>query len=211
MTKNNSPLIQQKRSEMLSRILDTSRAIMRKEGVAALSMQELARRMNMRAPSLYNYFSSKNEIYDALFQLGQRMFEVQISEYITNGDWRTQLSDMMKSYLNFALQNPELYQLCFERPVPGFVPSPESLEISFGILERLYGQVKTWLPLLNTPLNERQLGDFLIAFNHGITALHLANQPDVPVDESRFASLAPAFLTLLDQTWTKKHPIKEKE
>lgn len=195
---------------MLSRILDTSRAIMREEGVAALSMQELARRMNMRAPSLYNYFASKMEIYDALFQLGQRQFETQISGYFSEGDWQAQLSGMMKSYLDFALENPELYQLCFERPVPGFVPSQESLEISFGILERFYAQVKTWLPSLNTSLNEKQLGDFLIAFNHGITALHLANQPDVPVDESRFASLAPAFLRLLDQALVKVQPLKEK-
>lgn len=210
MTKINSPLIQQKRSEMLSRILDIARTIMREEGVAALSMQELARRMNMRAPSLYNYFNNKMEIYDALFQMGQRMFESQISEYLTEGAWQAQLSGMMKSYLNFALQNPELYQLCFERPVPGFVPSPESLEISFGILERLYAQVRTWLPSLNTTLNERQLTDFLIAFNHGITALHLANQPDTPVDESRFASLAPAFLSLLDKAWVKNPTHKEK-
>ena len=204
MTKNNSPLLQKKRAKMLSRILDTARAIMREEGVAALSIQELARRMNIRAPSLYNYFASKSEIYDALFQFGQRQFETQISGYLMDGDWRMQLSGMMKSYLDFALENPELYQLCFERPVPGFVPSQESLQLSFGILERLYAQVKTWLPSLNTPLNERELGDFLIAFNHGITALHLANQPDVPVDESRFASLIPAFLTLIDQAWANK-------
>lgn len=188
---------------MVSKILDTAREIMREEGVAALSMQELARRMNMRAPSLYNYFASKMELYDALFQLGQRQFEAQISDYLTDGDWRAQLSGMMKSYLNFALKNPELYQLCFERPVPGFVPSEESLQISFGILERLYAQVKTWLPRLNTTLDERQLTDLLIAFNHGITALHLANQPDVAVDESRFASLAPTILTILDQAWAK--------
>lgn len=211
MTKNNSPLLQQKRKAMLSRILGTAREIMREEGVAALSMQELARRMNMRAPSLYNYFSSKSEIYDALFQLGQRKFAAQISEFLTEGDWQVQLSGMMKSYLDFALENPDLYQLCFERPVPGFVPSQESLEISFGNLERLYAQVKTWLPSLNTPLNERQVGDFLIAFNHGITALHLANQPDVPVNESRFASLTPAFLALLDQAWANDLPHKEKE
>ena len=195
---------------MVSKILDTARSIMREDGVAALSMQELARRINMRAPSLYNYFSNKMEIYDALFQLGQRMFESQISEYLMEGAWQAQLSGMMDSYLTFALQNPELYQLCFERPVPGFVPSPESLEISFGILERLYAQVKNWLPSLNTPLNERQVGDFLIAFNHGITALHLANQPDTPVDKSRFASLAPAFLSLLDEAWSNKLTHKEK-
>ena len=204
MTKTNSPLIQQKREAMLARILDTARMIMREEGVAALSMQELARRMNMRAPSLYNYFASKMEIYDALFQLGYRKFAAQINHYLNEeGDWQTQLSNLMKNYLDFALQNPELYQLCFERPVPGFVPSEESLQISFGNLERTYAYVKTWLPVLNTSLNERQLTDLLIAINHGITALHLANQPNVPLEESRFASLTPTVVELIAQAWTK--------
>lgn len=204
MTKANSPLLQQKREAMLSRILDTARAIMREEGVAALSMQELARRLNMRAPSLYNYFASKLEIYDALFQLGYRMFSEQINHYLKeDGDWQIQLSNLMKNYMDFALQNPELYQLCFERPVPGFVPSQESLQISFGILERTYAHVKTWLPELNTSWNERQLTDLLIAINHGITALHLANQAEVPIEESRFASLSPTVVALIAQAWAK--------
>jgi AcrR family transcriptional regulator len=201
MTKTNSPFIQHKREAMLSRILDTARAIMLEEGVAALSMQELARRMNMRAPSLYNYFASKMEIYDALFQLGYRKFAAQIDGYLKDGGWQSQLSNLMKNYMDFALQNPELYQLCFERPVPGFVPSEESLQISFGILERTYAHVKTWLPSLNTSLDERQLTDLLIAINHGITALHLANQADVPLEESRFASLTPSVVTLIAQAW----------
>ena len=211
MTKANSPLLQQKREAMLARILDTARAIMREEGVAALSMQELARRLDIRAPSLYNYFSSKMEIYDALFQLGYRKFAGQINTYLNEeGDWQTQLSNLMKNYMDFALQNPELYQLCFERPVPGFVPSEESLQISFGILERTYAYVKTWLPSLNTSLDERQLTDLLIAINHGITALHLANQADVPLEESRFASLTPTVVELIAQAWTKDtNPIKE--
>jgi AcrR family transcriptional regulator len=73
---NLSPHRQRKYDAMIQDILETARAIMREQGVAALSMQELARRMNMRAPSLYHYFNSKMEIYDALFQMGIRQFTV---------------------------------------------------------------------------------------------------------------------------------------
>jgi AcrR family transcriptional regulator len=202
MTKANSPLLQQKREAMLARILDTARAIMRKEGVAALSMQELARRLNMRAPSLYNYFDSKTEIYDALFQLGFRRFEEFLNQIeFTDTGWQLELSSAMNAYLTFAIQNPDLYQLCFERPVPGFEPSEESLQLSFGILERYYDHVRNWLPFLNTDLNERQLTDLLIAIMHGMTALHLANQPNLPVGEGRFGSLIPAIIPLLSKAW----------
>lgn len=204
MTKANSPLLQLKRTAMLSRILDTAQAIMREEGVAALSMQELARRLNMRAPSLYNYFSSKSDIYDALFQLGFHRFEEFLNQIeFTDTGWQLELSSAMNAYLTFAIQNPELYQLCFERPVPGFVPSEESLQLSFGILQRYYDHVRNWLPLLNTDLNEQQLTDMLIAIMHGITALHMANQPNLPLGEGRFGSLIPIVIPILNKAWAK--------
>ena len=62
--KPTSPRVQRNRDATIQSILDTARAIMREEGVAALSMHELARRMDMRAPSLYNYFTSKVEAFD---------------------------------------------------------------------------------------------------------------------------------------------------
>ena len=204
MTKTNSPLLHQKHTAMKIRILDTAREIMRKEGVAALSMQELSRRMNMRAPSLYNYFASKAEIYDALFQFGFQHFDEHINQLMLSGDnWQNDLSIIMEGYMTFAIQNPELYQLCFERPVPGFVPSEESLQLSFGNLHRYYDYVRNWLPQLNTEQNEQQLTDLLIAIMHGMTALHLANQPGLPVGEGRFGSLTPAVITLLSKAWAK--------
>ncbi|MDO9087311.1 MAG: TetR/AcrR family transcriptional regulator [Anaerolineaceae bacterium] len=202
MTKTNSPLLHQKRAAMKSRILDTAREIMRKDGVAALSIQELARRMNMRAPSLYNYFVSKTEIYDALFRFGYQCFDQYNNQLVLSGDdWQNDLSILMEGYMTFAIQNPELYQLCFERPVPGFVPSEESLQLSFGILQRYYDHVRDWLPQLNTDLNEQQLSDLLIAITHGLTALHLANQPDLPSGEGRFGSLIPAVIPILGKAW----------
>ncbi|MBE0686498.1 MAG: TetR/AcrR family transcriptional regulator [Anaerolineaceae bacterium] len=204
MTKTNSPFLQQKRAVMLSRILETAREIMRDEGVAALSMQELARRMNIRAPSLYNYFSSKADIYDALFQLGFRRFEEHlIQTVLSDSDWQQDLSTVMNTYLTFAIQNPDLYQLCFERPVPGFVPSDESLQLSFGILQRYYDLVRNWLPLLTTNLNEQQLTDLMIAIMHGITALHMANQPELPPGKGRFGSLISIVIPILSKAWAK--------
>jgi AcrR family transcriptional regulator len=73
-TRTMSPRRQHNHDLMIQTILDTARAIMRAEGVAALSMQELARRLDMRAPSLYNYFPGKMAVYDALFRLGFTLF-----------------------------------------------------------------------------------------------------------------------------------------
>ncbi len=60
------------REYMLQKILDTARAIMRESGVAALSMHELARRLEIRPPSLYNYFSGLMDIYEGTFSKGNK-------------------------------------------------------------------------------------------------------------------------------------------
>jgi AcrR family transcriptional regulator len=204
MTTTLSPHRQHKRDLMTARILATAREIMRTEGVAALSMQELARRLDLRAPSLYNYFSNKMDIYDALFRLGFTLFAEHIAA-ATQGahTWQEELRLNIEAYMTFALQNPDLYQLCFERPVPGFVPSAESLQVSFEALQRGYDRAAGLLPHLDTNLDARQLADLVITFMHGLTALHLANEPHLPIGRGRFGSLIPAVMSVLEKAWTK--------
>jgi AcrR family transcriptional regulator len=186
-------------------ILDTARAIMREEGVAALSMQELARRMDMRAPSLYNYFSGKMEIYDTLFRLGFTLYDEHRREVLKEAkNIYDEIRLSIEAYMSFALEHPELYQLCFERHVPEFIPSKASLELSFGLLHKAYEQVDVLREVLETDLSSQQLADTVIAITHGLTALHLANEPDLPIGQGRFGSLIPIVVSILETAWPLK-------
>jgi len=205
MEKLKSPLRQRTRDLMIQSILDTARSIMREEGVAALSMQELARRMDMRAPSLYNYFSGKAEIYDVLFRLGFSLYDTHMKELMQGvNNLSDELRLNIEGYMSFALKNPELYQLCFERPVPGFVPSKESLDLSFGILQHAYDRAEIFRNALQTDATGQQIVDTVIAMSHGLTAMHLANEPHLPVGQGRFGSLIPLVVSLIEKAW----PIK---
>jgi AcrR family transcriptional regulator len=202
-TQNLSPRRQRNRDLMIQSILETARAIMREKGVAALSMQELARRLEMRAPSLYNYFSGLMDMYDALFRLGFTRWSEQIRATRGAGTWQEEARLAMDAYMNFAMENPELYQLCFERPVPGFVPSAESLELSFRSLREGYARIANLRETMDTNLPPEQVTDLMIALMHGLTALHLANEPHLPLGQGRFGGLIPAAVALLDQAWSK--------
>src|SRR5690348_15033693 len=59
-----------RRLETIEEVLDHAVEIMAEEGVAGLSLGEIARRMSIRPPSLYVYFPSKHALYDALFKRG---------------------------------------------------------------------------------------------------------------------------------------------
>ena len=100
--------------------------------------------------------------------------------------------------MQFAQENPELYQLAFERPVPGFVPSAESLEEAFrapaGFEQMLADAVAAGEVVLDMPV--AQARDLLIGMIHGLTAHHMANEPELPVGSGRFGSQIPAAVAL---------------
>ncbi|MEY2817302.1 MAG: hypothetical protein RL275_765 [Chloroflexota bacterium] len=203
-SKSVSPRVQRNRNAATASILEAARAIMREEGVAALSMHELARRVEMRAPSLYNYFSSKMEIYDALFRLGITLWKETLAKVeAESNSIEVEIRNVITSYMTFALENPDLYQLCFERPVPGFVPSQESLDLSFGVLNAARQRLRQFKQELNTDLTVNQIVDLVIAISHGLTAMHLANEPHLPVGKGRFGSLIPAAMNMLDAILVK--------
>lgn len=201
---NISPRRQRQRERTIRTILDTARLIIREKGVAALTMQELASRMEMRPPSLYNYFSGLMEIYDALFRMGFEMWGEHLKEHTREAqNWQEEVRQVMEAYLSFAMENPELYQLCFERPVPGFVPSEESLQTSFGLLEEAYQRVAALKEDMQTDLQPKQIADLVIAMTHGLTSLHMANEPHLPLGTGRFGSLIPTAVAVLEQAWTQ--------
>jgi AcrR family transcriptional regulator len=192
------------RQRTMETILDTARVIMREEGVGGLTIHELARQLGMQPPSLYNYFDGLMDIYDALFRLGFERWDAYVHEYAGSAEaWGDRVRLAMEAYLTFAIANPELYQLCFERPVPGFIPSPDSMEVSRANLQSWVDHFSGLKDQLDTDLPADAITDLVIAISHGITALHLANQPELPLGAGRFGSLIPAAVELIEKAWSK--------
>ena len=195
---------QRNREEMKNAILDAARQVMREEGVAALNLQEVARRVGVRAPSLYEYFPGKMAIYDELFRMGVRIYAERMHRLNASTDsfWaRSQAG--LENYMSFAQEYPELYQLVYERPVPGFVPSEESMAESRRLLTMGDEIVEKGLERGSIVLGitTEQARDLFIAMMHGLTALHMANEPELPVGSGRFGSLLPAALALFRAAW----------
>ncbi len=200
---------QRNREEVQRAILNAARQVMREHGVAALSLREVARRVKMQAPSLYTYYPSKMALYDALFLEGIRTY----AEYRQNAMkehpsfWDT-LREWSEVYMGFAREHPELYQLCFERPVPQLVPSERSMEESHRLLagsEDLLAQAIAGGELsIDIPTNQAR--DLIIAMIHGLTSQHMANEPDLPVGSGRYGALIPAAVALFRGAWEPRQP-----
>jgi AcrR family transcriptional regulator len=194
------------RDEVIEDILTIAREMMQKDGVAALSFNEIARRLGMRPPSLYTYFDSKNAIYNELFRRGFLEFGRQIDERPDqDASLGKNLQSVMRTYLRFAQENPDLYQLMFQRPVPDFVPSEESMAVSLSLLTQARSQFAAVLQseelAIDLPFEDSL--DLFIAQQHGLTELHLANNPELPVGEGRFGKLIPQAVDMILAAWQK--------
>jgi len=195
------------RKETMEEILDIARDEMRQHGVAALTMSAIAEHMGIQPPSLYNYFDGKEEIYDELFRRGFLAFRAWIEEHTASGGpLRDQLRSHLIAYQRFALQNPELYQLMFQRPVPGFEPSEESMEISLGLLEEMGQELRTLLENeeFHTGIAMDAARDLIISMQYGITEMHLSNHPHLPLGEGRFGRLVEPAVDLFMNAWRGK-------
>ena len=161
----------ERHSETRQDILDAAWAMVRAEGLAGLSLRDLAHRVGMRAPSLYSYFASKNAIFDAMFAQGARAYlEGQAAVSVT-GDPLRDLQAGMRFFFDFATQDPSRYQLLFQRTVPGFEPSAESFALSVEGLEAMRER------LHSIGVTAPRALDLLTAIDTGLTAQQLSNDP----------------------------------
>jgi hypothetical protein len=55
--------------------------------------------------------------------------------------------------------------------------------------------------ILKIPYEEAR--DLIIAFQHGLTELHLANNPELPVGQGRFGKLIPQAVQIILDAWTE--------
>jgi AcrR family transcriptional regulator len=197
------------RQEVSEAILTAAREIMRRDGVAALNLNEVARLVGMQTPSLYKYFPSKFALYEALFHMALRLFR-ESEEHIWNMSqpiWE-RIEAWFETRLRLAQEHPDLYHLFLDNPVPGFLPSPESLEEVRQI--RLPGvqaiSAAMDAGLIATHLTPDRVLDLLLAMRRGIIAEHLGKEPHLPIGDERFHSLIPEVLALLKEAWTKGGP-----
>ena len=193
------PRIARRRAAVRDEALDHALALMTAEGVGALSVSEVARRMGIRGPSLYKYFPSRHAMYDALFARGLAGEEAAVRAAIDGlppGLPRIRAAGV--AIVAWAVGNPALAQLLHWRVVPGFEPAPETLEPSvrsmsearaeFGIAVRL-GQLS---PAADTDDVVR----LWTALLGGLITQQMANQPGVPFEKGDFSRLTEPAIEL---------------
>ena len=103
-------------------IRDAALEIIMKDGFNALSMRKIGSRTSMTAANIYNYFSNKDEIYLSIQQKGFEILHSRFAEInINNDDPMTKLQKMIRTYIDFGIDNPDIYEVMFTRNTPKYV------------------------------------------------------------------------------------------
>ncbi len=103
------------------RILHTALEILSNEGFNGLSMRKLASRLGMTAANIYNYYSSKDELFLALQSSGFHVLEAMFDEaYKRTDDPVERMEGMIDAYMEFGHNNGPLYDAMLNGNTPRY-------------------------------------------------------------------------------------------
>jgi AcrR family transcriptional regulator len=188
-----------RRQQTIDEILTVAIQVMAEEGVAGLSLSEVARRMGIQPPSLYKYFPSKLALYDALFQRGAResLAVYRAAAAQAEPGWAALVAGA-EAVMRLGLDHQVVAQLLNWRPVPGFEPSPEAFAPSIEFVQeaRRLLQVAVDRGELHPDAASEEGTALLSVLVTGVISQQLANQPQASWEQGRFTRLTPRVLEL---------------
>lgn len=169
------------------------------DGVGGLTITSIAYRMGIKPPSLYKHVDSLMGVYDRLFRRGQRENLVVLERAVEAAmPGLPAVAAGLDATARWAVANPVLAQLLFWRPVTGYRPSDDAFAPATQIVATLRRELRT--AVRNGDLGRGAASDeamaLLSTLHFGIVSQHLANEPDVGWDHSRYTPLHARIVDL---------------
>jgi AcrR family transcriptional regulator len=188
-----------RRQQTIEEALDAAVAIMEESGVGGLSMSEIARRLGMRQPSLYKYFSSLHAVYDALFARGLERSGAAIRAAVGGGARGVEsIRAAGRALVRWAVENPALAQLLYWRPVPGFAPTAATFASSVQQLGQLHAAFAAAVRAgeLHPDAASAEAPRLFTIVLSGLISQQMANEPAADYGTGMFTSLTEAALDM---------------
>jgi AcrR family transcriptional regulator len=189
-----------RRQATIDEVLTAARDLAREHGLASISMREIGARVGLHASSLYQYFPSKDAIYDALFAQGHRALHAWMAGFDRTGKPVDVLKRGCWRFSEFCLEDEVRYQLLFQRTIPGFAPSDASMELAW----QSYGDMVA--ALADAGVTQQADIDLWTAIQMGITEQQWANDPGGRRFVDHLEPAVDMFLAHVKRTRRKAKP-----
>ncbi len=157
-----------------STLLKAAGDLLAAEGPGALTVRRIANSAGVSTMNVYSRFGGKDGVVEHLFVEGfTRLADGMRSVEATDDP----IADMMAcglSYRQFAIENPTLYSVMFDRVVPDYVPTIEAQMIAGSTLELLASRIERAMDAGKLRPGDRVHTAALVwATCHGVVSLEL--------------------------------------
>lgn len=174
-------------------ILEVSRNLLVKDGFGKMSMRKIAKRAGVSATSIYLHFQNKDELLLALIESSIAKLSSALEKNLTDSDDSiTKLEKMAHSFLDFAFENPQEYEIIYMvRPeeMPKF-PKEKFQQIRkiYELLADIISEGKRTGALnVDDPL----MSSYLIwAQLHGVASVIISRRLDTRIPDEEFVRQA---------------------
>ncbi len=121
----------------IERILDAAEDVFAQKGYEAASLGEVADKVGIRSPSLYNHFKNKEALYSAVLDRLFMKFSETLREFMDQPVSRERILEWQKKLTQLYIQNPNLARLLQHAALLGSPHTEEFIETLFKPLFEL--------------------------------------------------------------------------
>lgn len=182
----------------LASILKEAGILADQHGIEEVTLANLAKRLKIRPPSLYNHFGGLPDLRRKLAIYGLEMLYAELSQAATRASVNDVILEVSKAYISFARKHPGIYEATL------LAPNPEDVNVQLAgekIVDLVVRVLKTFdLNKDNTLHAVRGLRSIL----HGFSALEQRGgfKMSLDLDESLIITIR-AFLAGIENIESK--------
>lgn len=178
-------------------LVDVVRDLIERDGVGDFSIAEACKRLGVSTAAPYKHFSDKHDIlrhvaksgFDELADAMRHARDAQPADPVQR------ISDMGKSYVEFAIANPETFKLMFGS-TPHLKNDEATRETGHRCFDVLIAEVSDYMGADTGSEESRILSVMLWSFVHGVASL--------TIDKDYEAARVPVYRTMLIEEATKR-------
>jgi AcrR family transcriptional regulator len=176
------------KAALRAQILDAARQLFAKEGYEAVTMREVARKIQYTATALYYHFPDKESLLIELCQRDFLALAVYLQRLGRSPDPIERIRKMGLAYVQFGLEFRQHYRLMFMTPLPQ--PPAERLNLeqgnpdqdAYAFLRKGVAEAIAAGRFRREIEDADQVAQMLWAAVHGLVALHLVKGEDDWID-----------------------------
>ena len=166
-----------------SDLLKAASDLLASEGPGALTVRKIANAAGVSTMNVYSRFGGKDGVVEHLFVEGFRRLGAAMSSIETTDDPVADMVSCGLAYRQFAIDNPTLYSVMFDRVVPDYQPTMDAHLLAGATLGLLATRIERAMSAgalrAGDPLSTAAL---VWATCHGVVSLELKDVGPTAVD-----------------------------